>query len=61
MIKVPVKATALVFAFGLCLSMNMDVKAAGLTEVLPSGGINVTLDTGAIFESVQETLGEEAV
>ena len=61
MFKVPVKATALVFAFGLCLSMNMDVKAAGLTEVLPSGGINVTLDTGAIFESIQEKTGEEAV
>lgn len=59
MFKVPVKATALVFAFVLALNMNMDVKAAGLTEVLPSGGINVTLDKGAVLEDMQETIGKE--
>ncbi len=61
MFKVPVKAAALVFAFVLCLNINMDVKAAGLTEVLPSGGINVTLDKGVALKNIQETIGEEAV
>lgn len=61
MFKVPVKAAALVFAFVLCFNINMDVKAAGLTEVLPSGGINVTLDKGVALKNIQETIGEEAV
>jgi len=61
MFRVPVKVTTLVVAFVLSLNMNMDVKAAGLMDVLPNGGVSAALTKGATLENMQAGTGEEAV
>ena len=69
MFRVSVRATALVFAFVLSLNLNMDVKAAGLADVLPNGGVSAALTKGAtlvksaeveVVQADQKVIDDEA-
>ena len=61
MFRVPLRATALFFAFVLFLNMNLDAEAAGLADVLPNGGVNVALAKGTTLENMQGKTGGEGV
>ena len=61
MLKVPVRAMALVLASVLFFSLNRDAKAAGLADVLPNGGVNVALAKGTTLENMQAQTGGEAI
>lgn len=61
MAKKSIRVMALVLTGVLFLGLNMDVQAAGLSDVLPSGGINVALAKGTTFENMQVESGAETI
>ena len=61
MIKNSIRVMALVLTGVLFLGLNMDVQAAGLSDVLPGGGINVALSKGTTLENMQAASGAETI
>lgn len=53
MFKGSLRVMALVLAGALFTSMNMDVHAAGISNVLPTGGVNAALAQGITLENMQ--------
>jgi len=53
MFKGSVRVMALVLAGALFTSMNMNVQAAGIGNVLPTGGVNAALAQGTTLENMQ--------
>ena len=53
MFKGSVRVMALVLAGALFTGMNMDVQAAGIGNVLPTGGVNAALAQGTTLENMQ--------
>ena len=61
MFKNSVRMMALVIAGAMFLGLNMNTQAAGLSEVLPSGGVNVALAKGTTLENMQAASGNETI
>ena len=61
MFKCSVRVMALVMTGALFLGFNMNTQAAGLSEVLPSGGINAALAKGTTLENMQAKAGNDAI
>ena len=57
MLRSCVRAGALILA-GTLLCSGMDVQAAGLSSVLPNGGINIALDQGTSLENISAEAGK---
>ena len=59
MVRIPLKITTCaltaVIAF---LGMNITAQAAGISSVLPNGGVNITIAKGTTLESLQEETGD---
>ncbi len=55
--KGSVRVIALALTGVLFLGFNMDTQAAGLSDVLPSGGVNVALARGTTLENMQQQSG----
>lgn len=60
MLRSCVRAGALILA-GTLLCSGMDVQAAGLSSVLPNGGINIALDQGTSLENISAEAGKTDV
>lgn len=61
MLKIFARLTAVTLTCALFLSINIDTQAAGLSDVLPSGGVNIALSKGSTLESLQtEKLSKSA-
>lgn len=58
MFKNCVRAMSVLLAGAIFLSMNMDVQAAGLSDVLPSGGVNIAMAKGTTLEEMSAQSGE---
>lgn len=53
MLRGTAKLMSLVLAGVLFFNLNIESKAAGLSDVLPSGGINIALSQGTTLENMQ--------
>ena len=60
MVRSSVKAGVLILA-GALLCTGLDVQAAGLSSVLPNGGINIALAQGTSLESIHSEVGKTDV
>lgn len=60
MVRSSVKAGVLILA-GALLCTGLDVQAAGLSSVLPNGGINIALAQGTSLESIHSEAGKTDV
>ena len=61
MFKNSVRMMALVLTGAMFLGLNMNTQAAGLSEVLPSGGVNVALAKGTTLENMHAASGTDNI
>lgn len=61
MSKCFVRMMTLAVTGALFLGLNINTQAAGLSEVLPSGGVNVALSKGTTLENMQAKSGTETI
>lgn len=59
MIRSSLRITACALAAAIAFSgMNITAQAAGISSVLPNGGVNITLAKGTTLETLQEETGD---
>lgn len=59
MVRIPLKITTCALAAVIAFSgMNITAQAAGISSVLPNGGVNITIAKGTTLESLQEETGD---
>ena len=59
MVRIPLKITTCALAAAIAFSgMNITAQAAGISSVLPNGGVNITIAKGTTLETLQEETGD---
>lgn len=59
MVRIPLKITTCALTAVIAFSgMNITAQAAGISSVLPNGGVNITIAKGTTLESLQEETGD---
>ena len=62
MIRIPLRITTCALAAAIAFSgMNITAQAAGISSVLPNGGVNITIAKGTTLETLQEETGDTSV